>query len=248
MANGKYISTHGIFLSKHLHRDEKAVYITALTADIGKVNIIVRGVRKDFHKWGASFEPLEGGEMILYPVGDRYVLTSLQVDTIPRKEIRKHPTLRMAISLIIDKSVMQGNDSYPEWDVVVSFLHSTIPGKTLIAKFLLEYIGVLGYRVFMSGASCGICGKRYNSGEEWYYTPYEGYLVCKECSIIHGEKLGVYTVSPDIIKEVIRLKKIPWTYTEDFVSENTYKMILDRVFATVPVSDNVKRALYSLRR
>ncbi|NOZ92252.1 MAG: hypothetical protein GXO59_03150 [Dictyoglomi bacterium] len=245
MARSKYISTHGIILDKRLHRDEKAIYIVVLTSDLGKIDVLVRGARKDTHKWGASFEPLEGGEMILYPIGDRYVLTAAQVDTLPPKLLRKYPMLRMGIATLVDSSVMKDSESYAEWDTLVSFLHSKMTGKTAIAKFLLEYIGVMGYRVFMSGATCGICGKEYDEKEMWYYTPYEGYLVCEQCNVIHGVKLGTYTISNQVLKEIVRLKKLPWHYSEDFISEDAYRLILDRTFATIPVSESVKHAFYS---
>ncbi len=247
MARSKYISTHGIILDKRLHRDERAISSVVLTSDLGKIDVLIRGARKDTHKWGASFEPLEGGEMILYPVGDRYVLTAFQVDTLPPVFVRKNPMLRMAIATLVDSSVMKDNESYAEWDTLVSFLHSKMTGKTAIAKFLLEYIGVMGYRVFMSGATCGICGKKYDGGV-WYYTPYEGYLVCEECNVLHGVKLGTYTIAEDVLREIVKLKRVSWHYGDDFISEDAYRLILDRTFATIPVFEAVRHVFYSFGR
>lgn len=240
------MSTHGILVDKRLHKDENAFYGLFLTSDLGKIDVIIRGARRNFHRWGASFQPLEGGEMVLYPVGDRYVLTAYEVDTLPPPFVRNKPSLRMALALVVSGSVMKGSEAYPEWDVLVSFLHSKLRGKTAIAKFLLEYISVLGYRVFMSGASCGVCGRKYEMGKQWFYTPYEGYLVCDGCHILHGTRLGDYPISEETIREIVRLKKIGWEITEDFIGEDAYRLIVDRASAVVPMNEPVKYALYKV--
>ena len=238
------MSTHGILVDKGLHKDERAIYGVFLTSDFGKVDVIIRGARRNVHRWGASFEPLEGGEMVLYPVGDRYVLTSYEVDTLPPPFVRNKPSLRMALALVVSGSVMKGSEAYSEWNVLVSFLHSKLRGKTAVAKFLLEYISVLGYRVFMSGASCGVCGKKYDGETQWFYTPYEGYLVCEGCHILHGDRLGDYPISGETIKEIVHLKKVSWESTEDFIGEDAYRLIVDRTSTVVPMNEYVKYVLY----
>ena len=240
----RYLTTHGIVLSKHVHRDEKSIVSVVLTSDIGKINVIVRGVRKDTHKWGASFEPLESGEMVLYPIGDRYVLTSFNVDTIPPKFIRDNPRLRMAIALLVDTSIPYDSDAYAEWDVLVNFLHSHLTGRTSIAKLFIEYIAVLGYRVFMSGNTCGVCGRKYDGKGKWYYTPHEGYFVCESCNVVHSTKLDTYEISAQTVRQLGRLKSISWHDRGDFISNETYHLVLDRMFALIPVSDFVKQIFY----
>lgn len=165
--------------STDYRENDKLVWL--YSAEYGKVCIIAKGVKKAGAKLRFAAEPFCFGEYFLAQKADRFVLAGCS-------EIESFYDIRSDLGKYYSGSVMLEAMSLPEekdanpamFLLLLKSLQSLLSDqnpKIILIKFLLDYLGLSGYRAEMD--SCNQCGSE--NFAKLYIDGALGAFVCPAC-------------------------------------------------------------------
>ena len=176
-------TTEGIVL-KTQNIGEADRICTIYSPSKGKVRAVARGARRPRSKFVSSTQ--------MFAHGDFQIFAGKSLDNINQVQLKEafprlHDDLiRLAyasyVAELIDKMVEEGDGDQMLFDMLLTYMRvlSETPDPQLVTvAFEINYATVLGYRPRLD--SCSECGRE-DLGQEVFFSPKAGGLICSECS------------------------------------------------------------------
>lgn len=155
------------------------------TRELGRVDAVVKGVRKTTSRWGGRLEPFNVCDLLLYPGRSLYTVTQAQlVDVLLR--LREDREALTAAAVVCEAAAGLTPEHEPE-ERVFALLRNTLiemdrgfdgPAATapLVLGTLLKLLFEAGYMPVLD--HCASCG---GGGRALGFSARRGGLVCERC-------------------------------------------------------------------
>lgn len=164
---------------------EKDRIVTFLTRELGKFDLIAKGVQKPGSKFSGISEPLAYGSIVVSNLKNLGIITSCDLN---ESFSYMHSNLNILshgfyLLELVDKSTAYENPSEEIFDILYAsliMLEENINPETVTRFFESRLINILGYKI--NTEKCIGCGKELNN--KIYYNQDFGGFFCNKCNVI----------------------------------------------------------------
>ncbi|MEZ4650573.1 MAG: DNA repair protein RecO [Candidatus Eisenbacteria bacterium] len=193
------LRTDGLVLRNLRYGDTSRV-ATLLTAELGKISVIGKGVREPTSPLGSSLELFARSEFVVYFRSGRNLQMLKSGDVIePHSALAREPfrfVYGSAVVEFVDRMLLEEEPSPPLYSLVLRVLAriETVRRSRVnevFRAFQLRAASILGYALLLDG--CLHCDRSLDEavyapldpsgqGEIWLFRPSEGGALCAECA------------------------------------------------------------------
>ena len=164
---------------------EKDRIVTFLTRELGKFDLIAKGVQKPGSKFSGISEPLAYGSIVVSNLKNLGIITSCDLN---ESFSFMHSNLNILshgfyLLELVDKSTAYENPSEELFDILYAaliMLEENMNPETVTRFFESRLINILGYKI--NTEKCIGCGKELNN--KIYYNQDFGGFFCEKCNFI----------------------------------------------------------------
>ena len=177
------IKTQAIMI-KSINWSDTSKIVSLYTREKGRVDAIVKGVKRKNHPYGAYFESLNHLETIIY-FSDKRELQNIGSTTLIdsfhqiRTDLEK-TAVGLAILELIDVFFQQGDADAIFFDFLLKqfqALEKSTNYQVIFWYFILKLLSYLGFKPHFE--QCNSCGKIKN--EDYYFQKTSGSVFCRDC-------------------------------------------------------------------
>ena len=232
---GEPIKTQAIVLNKVDYKDNDRV-LTLFSAQMGRVTVSCKGVKKQNSKLRAASEVFAFGTYILTESRGRYVVTGYDgIDSFHElREDFDRLSLGVLLLKICEKAIAPDDADVELFKLLINCLHKLrnkdISAGYTVAVFLFKFCAVFGYLPQVE--RCELCGGK---GDLLFFSASSGGVLCKSCNqaehvavtgacllyirkICYGEFEDVFLFKPTE-NQVRELYRVACYYTAYFFDE-----------------------------
>jgi DNA repair protein RecO (recombination protein O) len=180
----RYATTRAVVLSSR-PLGEADRWLTLFTRDQGRIDAVVKGVRRTTSRWGGRLEPFNVCDLVLYRGRTRATVTSAQLVDVFR-HLREDREALTAAAVGCEAAVLLFAEGEPE-ERVFALLRTALreidagfEGRAgqapLVLGFLMKLLYEAGYLPVLD--CCASCGA---GGRALAFSAARGGLVCEQC-------------------------------------------------------------------
>ncbi len=208
-----YINTEA-FVLKHYDLKESDKIITLYTRDLGKIQAVVKGIRKAKSKLAVTMEPFTYIDLTLYRKSQNKLFTITNGNIKYSLYKIKEDFLRIVygdyLLELVDKLTETEEKNRALFNLIKDFLflmeYKSV--ELILWCFKIRFLSLIGYQLCLD--ICSLCGKKvqpFKKGMDWKigFSPKEGGVLCYQCRGICNYKEDI---SPGVIEVFKKLLKI----------------------------------------
>ncbi len=180
----RHVTTRAVVLSSR-RLGEADRWLTLFTDEMGRVDAVVRGVRRTGSRWGGRLEPFNVCDLVLYRGRSRPTVISAQVVDVFRR-LREDRDALVAAAVGCEAAALLFAEGEPEqgaFALLQEGLRASDAGfegpatrAPLVLGFLTKLLDEAGYRPILD--RCAACG---GEGRALAFSAARGGLVCERC-------------------------------------------------------------------
>ena len=213
-----YITTEA-FVLKCYDLKETDKIITFYTGDLGKIQAVVKGIRKAKSKLAAALEPFTRIDLTLYRKSQNnlFIITDVKIkqSLYKIKEDFSRIVYGDYLLELVDKLTGVEEKNVELFNLLKSFLFLMEYKSTELVLwcFKVRFLRLIGYQMCLD--VCALCGKEvqpFKKGDDWKigFSPKEGGILCYKCRDICSYKKDISPGAIMVFKKLleINLEKI----------------------------------------
>ncbi len=194
---------------RHIEYGEADRILTIYTLERGKMQVLVRGVRRIRSRKAGHLEPFT--QVSLYLAKGRNLDIVTQAEAIQtfdgiRADLKLTAYAAYVVELL-DRFTYAESDNRQLFKLLVdtlSRLQSSAPAPTVVHAYELRLMDALGFRPELT--VCVHCGKKIEPVDQ-YFSARLGGALCPDCSAADP---AAWRVSVDVLKYLRHLQRSPW--------------------------------------
>ena len=207
------------FVLKCYDLKESDKIITLYTWDLGKIQAVVKGIRKAKSKLAAAMEPFNHIDLTLYRKSQNKLFTITQAKINQSLYKIKEDFSRIVygdyLLELVDKLTEVEERNIELFNLLKSFLFLMEYKKPEVVLwcFKVRFLKLIGYQMCLD--VCALCGQEvqpFKKGDDWkiWFSPKEGGILCYKCREICSYKKDISPGAIMVFKKLleINLEKI----------------------------------------
>jgi len=194
------------FVLKSFDLRETSKIAVFYTRDDGKVKGILKGIRKDPHKFGSRLGCASLNHIVYYKSRSSEIHLVGQCDLIddfftPRRDLRETAVVHLALELV-DCLMPLEDPNRPVFDLLFEFLNvlDAGAGERLATVFQIKMLALSGFKPHFD--ACCVCDARIRTGCTFSHK--KGGVLCSRCA---PHDPGAEAVYPGTISTVLYLER-----------------------------------------
>lgn len=219
-----YQGTEALVLKSFDTRETDAI-ITIFSRDLGKVSVVVKGVKKPQSSLRGMVQPFCRSHFYLTRSGEMYLMTQGKIISFYgniREDLTK--TLQAVYILeLLDKSLVDNDPNqglYRMTTEVLGFLDENEAPGLVVRYFELKLLGMLGFAPELN--QCSNCGQENGLG---YFSRSSGGVLCTSCESVSDAR----PIKPGVLAVLRSLQKHRLTFLPRLRISNDLEAQVEKV-------------------